>query len=136
MTVTGTVDDLRPYLEEAAVYCAPLRFAAGIQNKLLEALAMELPVVTTPIAAAGLEPGARAARRRRRATTRALARRVVDLLADPEQRAVAPPAGPSSCSTSRGRPRWHVSTPCSARRRGRAAAAPSPPGRPSTGAGA
>ena len=46
--------DLRPYLDCAAVYCAPLPFAAGIQNKLLEALAMELPVVASAVAAAGL----------------------------------------------------------------------------------
>jgi len=52
--VTGVVDDVRPYLEEATVYVGPLRFASGIQNKLLEALAMEVPVVTTPIAADGL----------------------------------------------------------------------------------
>ena len=54
VTVTGVVDDVRPYLEEATVYVGPLRFASGIQNKLLEALAMEVPVVTTPIAADGL----------------------------------------------------------------------------------
>jgi glycosyltransferase involved in cell wall biosynthesis len=54
VTVTGFVDDIRPYLEEATVYAAPLRFASGIQNKLLEALAMEVPVVTTPVAVAGL----------------------------------------------------------------------------------
>jgi glycosyltransferase involved in cell wall biosynthesis len=54
IALTGTCPDLRPLLEEAAVYCAPLRFAAGIQNKLLEALAMELPVVTTAVAADGL----------------------------------------------------------------------------------
>jgi glycosyltransferase involved in cell wall biosynthesis len=52
--VTGALLDLRPELERAAVYCAPLRFASGIQNKLLEALAMEVPVVTTDVAAAGL----------------------------------------------------------------------------------
>lgn len=58
VTVTGTVADMRPHLEEAAVYAAPLRFAAGIQNKLLEAMAMAIPVVTTPVAAAGLQtPG-------------------------------------------------------------------------------
>ena len=43
---------------EAAVFAAPLRVASGIQNKLLEALAMELPVVTTPVAAAGLRTAA------------------------------------------------------------------------------
>jgi glycosyltransferase involved in cell wall biosynthesis len=51
--VTGGVPDLRPYLESAAVFVAPLRFASGMQNKILEAMAMELPVVTTPAAAAG-----------------------------------------------------------------------------------
>jgi glycosyltransferase involved in cell wall biosynthesis len=54
VTVTGFVDDVRPYLEEATVFVAPIRFGAGIQNKLLEALAMELPVVASPLAADGL----------------------------------------------------------------------------------
>jgi glycosyltransferase involved in cell wall biosynthesis len=53
--VTGLVDDIRPYLEQATVYVGPLRIASGIQNKLLEALAMEVPVVTTPVAADGLQ---------------------------------------------------------------------------------
>jgi glycosyltransferase involved in cell wall biosynthesis len=54
VTVTGAVDDVRPYLERADVFVATLRFASGVQNKVLEALAMEVPVVTTPIVAAGL----------------------------------------------------------------------------------
>ncbi len=54
VTITGAVEDMRPYFERATVYAAPLRFAAGMQNKLLEAMAMEVPVVTTPIAADGL----------------------------------------------------------------------------------
>jgi len=54
VTVTGFVDDVRPYLEQATVFVAPLRFGAGIQNKLLEALAMELPVIASPLAAQGL----------------------------------------------------------------------------------
>jgi polysaccharide biosynthesis protein PslH len=53
-TVTGAVEDMRGELTAADVYVAPLRFASGIQNKLLEALAMELPVITTPAAAGGL----------------------------------------------------------------------------------
>jgi len=53
-TVTGYVDDVRPHLEGAAVFAAPLRFGAGIQNKVLEALALELPVVASSLAAAGL----------------------------------------------------------------------------------
>ncbi|HSL72357.1 MAG TPA: glycosyltransferase [Longimicrobiales bacterium] len=54
VVVTGAVPDMRPELERASVFVAPLRFGAGIQNKVLEALAMELPVVVTPLAAAGL----------------------------------------------------------------------------------
>lgn len=54
VTVTGFVDDVRPYLERASVFAAPIRFGAGIQNKVLEALAMEVPVVATPLAAEGL----------------------------------------------------------------------------------
>jgi glycosyltransferase involved in cell wall biosynthesis len=54
VTVTGFVDDVRPYLERAAVFAAPIRYGAGIQNKVLEALAMEVPVVASPLAAEGL----------------------------------------------------------------------------------
>jgi glycosyltransferase involved in cell wall biosynthesis len=54
VTVTGYVEDVRPYLEQATVFAAPLRFGAGIQNKILEAMAMEVPVITSPLAAAGL----------------------------------------------------------------------------------
>ncbi len=55
VTVTGFVDDIRPYLEQAGVFVAPIRFASGQQNKVLEAMAMEVPVVTTPVVAEGLE---------------------------------------------------------------------------------
>ena len=54
VTVTGFVDDVRPYLEQATVFVAPLRFGAGIQNKVLEAMAMEVPVIASPLAADGL----------------------------------------------------------------------------------
>ncbi|MEX1171237.1 MAG: glycosyltransferase [Chloroflexota bacterium] len=54
VTVTGFVDDVRPYLDSAAVFAAPIRFGAGIQNKVLEAMAMEVPVVASPLAADGL----------------------------------------------------------------------------------
>ena len=53
VTVTGSVKDMRPYFEKASVYVAPLRFCSGMQNKLLEAFAMQVPVVTSPIAADG-----------------------------------------------------------------------------------
>ena len=45
VTVTGTVPDVRPYLRHANVVVAPLRVARGIQNKVLEAMAMGVPVV-------------------------------------------------------------------------------------------
>lgn len=45
--VTGTVPDVRPYLQHAAVVVAPLRVARGIQNKILEAMAMGRPVVAS-----------------------------------------------------------------------------------------
>ncbi len=43
--VTGTVPDVRPWLQHAAVVVAPLRLARGVQNKVLEAMAMSCPVV-------------------------------------------------------------------------------------------
>ncbi|MGH7492781.1 MAG: glycosyltransferase [bacterium] len=54
VTVTGFVDDMRPYLERATVFAAPLRYGSGIQNKILEAMSMAVPVITTTIAADGL----------------------------------------------------------------------------------
>jgi len=45
--VTGYVNDVRPFMERAKVYVAPIRIAQGIQNKILEALAMSLPVITS-----------------------------------------------------------------------------------------
>jgi sugar transferase (PEP-CTERM/EpsH1 system associated) len=54
IVVTGTVPDVRPYLEHARVIVAPLRVARGIQNKVLEAMAMGRPVVASVGAATGL----------------------------------------------------------------------------------
>ncbi|WP_375403636.1 TIGR03087 family PEP-CTERM/XrtA system glycosyltransferase [uncultured Sphingomonas sp.] len=55
--VTGTVDDVRPWLAAADIAVAPLRIARGIQNKVLEAMAMARPVVATPAAAKGIDHG-------------------------------------------------------------------------------
>lgn len=52
--VTGEPVDMRDYVEMATVCCAPLRFASGMQFKILEAMAMQVPVVTTTVAAEGL----------------------------------------------------------------------------------
>jgi polysaccharide biosynthesis protein PslH len=54
ITVTGYVDDLRPWLSRASVAICPLRIGVGIQNKALEAMAMARPVVCSPIAARAL----------------------------------------------------------------------------------
>jgi len=47
VVVTGTVPDVRPYLQHAALVVAPLRVARGLQNKILEAMAMGRPVVAS-----------------------------------------------------------------------------------------
>jgi glycosyltransferase involved in cell wall biosynthesis len=54
MIVTGTVDDVRPYLDEASVYVVPLRAGSGTRMKIFEALGMAKPVVSTTVGAEGL----------------------------------------------------------------------------------
>ncbi len=54
ITVTGRVDDVRPYLAYARLAVAPLRIARGIQNKVLEAMAMAKVVVATTAAMEGI----------------------------------------------------------------------------------
>jgi len=56
--VTGYVPDVRPYLAAATISVAPLGVARGIQNKILEAMAAGVPVLTTPDVAKGLPEGA------------------------------------------------------------------------------
>ena len=55
VTVTGTVPDVRPYVTRAALTVAPLRIARGTQNKILEAMAMGIPVVCSSVAAGGVD---------------------------------------------------------------------------------
>lgn len=54
ITVTGYVDDVRPYVDQAAVFVCPLRKGAGIKNKILQAWAMGKPVVATSNSIGGL----------------------------------------------------------------------------------
>jgi sugar transferase (PEP-CTERM/EpsH1 system associated) len=54
ITVTGRVPDTRPFLRRASIAVAPLRIARGIQNKVLEGLAMAVPVVGTAAAVQGV----------------------------------------------------------------------------------
>lgn len=55
VTVTGSVPDVRPYLGGSAAMVAPLRIARGTQNKILEAMAAGVPVVTSSAAAGGVD---------------------------------------------------------------------------------
>jgi glycosyltransferase involved in cell wall biosynthesis len=85
-TVTGYVPDVRPYLERASVVAAPIRFASGIQNKVLEALAMQVPVVTTSVVAAGLREAGRDEPPLAVADdARAFAQHLVDLITNPTE---------------------------------------------------
>jgi sugar transferase (PEP-CTERM/EpsH1 system associated) len=54
VVVTGRVADVRPYLAHAAIVVAPLRVARGVQNKVLEAMAMGRPVIASVASAASL----------------------------------------------------------------------------------
>ena len=55
VTVTGEVPDVRPWLAAADAVVAPLLLARGVQNKLLEAMAMARPVVASAAAAEGID---------------------------------------------------------------------------------
>ncbi|AWI77022.1 glycosyl transferase family 1 [Parazoarcus communis] len=55
VTVTGSVPDVRPYILRSAAMVAPLNIARGTQNKILEAMAMGVPVVSSSIAAGGVD---------------------------------------------------------------------------------
>lgn len=55
VTVTGSVPDVRPFIRSSAAMVAPLAIARGTQNKILEAMAMGVPVVTSRIAAGGVD---------------------------------------------------------------------------------
>ena len=59
LRVTGTVPDVRPYIERASAFVVPLRVGGGTRLKIYEAMGMECPIVSTTIGAEGLpvEPG-------------------------------------------------------------------------------
>ena len=90
--VTGTVDDVRPSIGEAAVYVVPLRAGGGTRLKIFEALAMAKPVVSTTVGAEGLalEDGRHFVAADDPAT---FAGSVIDLLRNPEQRQALGQAG-------------------------------------------
>lgn len=90
--VIGHVHDLNAALNQAAVFVAPLRFAAGVQNKVLEAMAAGLPVVTNALVNAGLgaQDGTEIVLAEEPADQAAA---IVALLRDPIQRAALGVAG-------------------------------------------
>jgi polysaccharide biosynthesis protein PslH len=55
VTVTGSVPDVRPHVRSAALTVAPLQIARGTQNKILESMAMGVPVVCSPQASGGVD---------------------------------------------------------------------------------
>ena len=55
VTVTGSVPDVRPFIRGSALMVAPLAIARGTQNKILEAMAMGVPVVTSSIVGGGVD---------------------------------------------------------------------------------
>ena len=54
IAVTGRVDDVRPYMEEATAFIVPIRIGGGTRLKIYEAMAMEKPVISTTVGAEGL----------------------------------------------------------------------------------
>jgi polysaccharide biosynthesis protein PslH len=81
--VTGSVPDIRPYLQHASVVVVPLRIARGIQNKVLEAMSMARPVVATSQALEGI-PAADGQNVRQADEVNAFARGVIELLTGEE----------------------------------------------------
>ena len=85
ITVTGRVEDVRPYLAEASVYVVPLRAGGGVRLKILEAMAMGKATVSTSVGAEGL--GVRAGENIVLAdNAEAMTREVVALLKSSEKR--------------------------------------------------
>lgn len=92
VTVTGTVDDIRTHVQECELMVAPLVIARGTQNKILEGMAMGLPVISSHLAARGVDAvvgehilGA--------TTPREYADAVMDVFANPEKREKIAKAG-------------------------------------------
>lgn len=83
--VTGFVEDIRRYIQRANVVLAPMRKGGGIKNKILEAMAMEKPVVTNPMGAEALSEKAKNCLLIGE-TAEEIANHIIDLLRDEENR--------------------------------------------------
>ena len=85
ITLTGWVEDVKPYFRQATVYVAPLRMGGGTRLKLLEAMSMEKPVVATSLGAEGY-PVENGRELLLADTPRSFAKAVVSLLEDRTRR--------------------------------------------------
>jgi polysaccharide biosynthesis protein PslH len=85
VTVTGFVEDVRPYVVNSTLVVVPLRFGSGIRNKILEAWAMAKPIVSTSLGAEGL-PAHTGENIELADTPKAFAQSVVALLDDRQKR--------------------------------------------------
>jgi glycosyltransferase involved in cell wall biosynthesis len=85
VVVTGSVDDPKEYIRRSKIVVAPMLFGAGVQNKILEAMALGKPVVTTSIGAGGIH-GEDGVHYRVADSPEAFAHAVLDLLEDADAR--------------------------------------------------
>ncbi|MEA2603113.1 MAG: polysaccharide biosynthesis protein PslH [Acidobacteriota bacterium] len=88
VTVTGAVGDVRPFLSRAWIFVTPLRIAQGVQNKVLEAMASNVPVVCSERVLAGIADGGFRSGRDLLAagTDLEMENAIASLIADPEAR--------------------------------------------------
>ncbi len=94
ITLTGWVEDVRPYIAQASVYVTPLRMGSGTRLKLLEALALAKPVVSTRLGAEGFPlTDGQQLRLVADDDPAAFAQAVLDLLGDPARRSALGRAG-------------------------------------------
>ncbi|MBA2733120.1 MAG: glycosyltransferase [Acidobacteria bacterium] len=79
--VTGRVEDVRPFMQSAAVYVVPIRVGGGTRLKIYEAMAMQMPIISTTIGAEGL-PLSDGAELLLADTPEAFARAIIRVMAD------------------------------------------------------
>ncbi|MBI1879125.1 MAG: glycosyltransferase, partial [Chloroflexi bacterium] len=107
VTITGSVEDVRPYLTGAKVYVAPLRVGGGTRLKLLEAMVMGVPIVSTTVGAEGF-PVVNGQELILADEPESFAREVLDLLDNPGRRARLAKAGRAFAQANYG---WDVLIP-------------------------
>lgn len=101
--ITGSVDDVRPYIRDASVVICPIRIGEGTRLKILEAMSMQKPVIATPTGAEGLK--VRDGQDIRLAKTAdAFAATTLELLADPAAAARLAEAGRAVAESTYGWP--------------------------------